>query len=157
MIDVEGAWYRYSYGITAANAATPAPPPAAWPIRASSDHIQVSYLLPQNICFCGLSGKLQPFARYQYYARDFKVQAAPLSTVGSPLFFEGTDIGVNWVISGYNARTTIAWGQRDAEGGSDLWFTAYWCSTPVLSKPTVTDKRLALAHGPEKIRRKCQG
>jgi hypothetical protein len=114
VIDVEGAWYRYNYGITTALAGAN----MGTANQGTSEYLQMSYLLPQNICFCGVSGKLQPFARYQYYARDFRVQSAALSSVASPLLFEGVDVGVNYVISGYNARVTVAWGQRDAEGGA---------------------------------------
>jgi hypothetical protein len=123
VIDVEGAWYRYNYGITAANVATtPAASGAALfgtVNQGTSDYIQVSYLMPQNIGMGGLCGKLQPFARYQYYDRDFKAQTVTsgLSTAAAPALFEGVDVGVNWIVSGYNARTTVAWESREAEGG----------------------------------------
>jgi len=115
VIDIEGAYYKYDYGVLASTAGAATAFGTA--NQGTSQYFQVSYLLPHDICFCGVSGRLQPFARYQYYDRDFKAQAAALSTVASPLFYEGVDIGVNYVISGYNARTTLAWEQRDAEGG----------------------------------------
>ena len=103
--------------------------------------------MPQNICFCGVSGKLQPFARYETYNRDFNT-AAVLSTTAGPIFTEGTDIGVNYVISGYNARTTVAWGQRDAVGGESfsLLRTGFSYSS---NQVEYEGKCLALAHGPE--------
>ncbi len=112
VIDIEGAFYRYDYGSNTKNTACVAN-------QGTSEFVQMSYLLPQSIGICGVTGKLQPFTRYQYYCRDFRGQAVAdgLSTVGNPLLFEGVDVGVNYVISGYNARTTVAWEQRDAEGG----------------------------------------
>jgi hypothetical protein len=113
VVDVEGAWYHYNYGITNALAGNN----SGTANQGAADYIQVSYMLPQTVCLGRMSGRLQPFTRYQYYARDFRVQAAAQSTVASPLLYEGVDIGVNYIISGYNARLTVAWEQRDAEGG----------------------------------------
>jgi hypothetical protein len=112
VIDFEGAFYNYNYGGVASVARSEN--------QGNSGYVQLSYLMPENICFCGLAGKLQPFARYQNYNRDYKVAAAALSTTASPLFDEGVDVGVNYVISGYNARVTVAWGQRDVEGGESF-------------------------------------
>jgi hypothetical protein len=109
VIDFEGAYYIYNYGITTAIA----PASAETVNQGKSDYLQFSYLMPQNIGFCGVTGRLQPFARYQYYTRDFR-------TLSTGQFYEGVDVGVNYVISGYNARTTVAWGQRDVEGGSNF-------------------------------------
>ncbi len=120
VIDVETAFYKYNYGITPTQAATAAiDPAAAFGVinQGNSEYVQVSYMLPQPICVGRLSGRLQPFSRYQYYARDFRTQAAAFSSDAGPLFYEGLDIGVNYVISGYNAKTTVAWEQRNAEGG----------------------------------------
>jgi len=121
VIDFEGAYYNYNYGNVVS-------PTASYlqnnPNQGNSGYVQLSYLMPQNICFCGISGKLQPFARYQSYNRVYNATAVAgtpyASTTGSPLFTEGTDIGVNYVISGYNARVTVAWGQREAEGGESF-------------------------------------
>jgi hypothetical protein len=110
VIDVECAAYKYDYGIASAANAVGAIGGGA---QGTSEYYQFSYLLPHNICFCGLSGKLQPFARYQHYAYDFKAEAA-----GN--FDEGVDLGVNWVISGYNARVTVAWGQREVVDGTSF-------------------------------------
>ena len=112
VIDIEGGFYKYNYGNV--------PSAARSANQGDSEYVQLSYLLPTSIGYCGVTGKLQPFARYQYYARDFRTAAATLSSTASPLFFEGVDIGVNYVISGYNARVTVAWGQRDSEDGSSF-------------------------------------
>ncbi len=119
VLDVEGAFYKYNYGITAADAAlVGVSPAAAFGVanQGTSEYVQISYMLPQDICIGRMSGRLQPFTRYQYYGRDFRAAAATESSVAGPLFFEGVDIGVNYIISGYNARTTVAWEQRNAEG-----------------------------------------
>jgi len=112
VIDVEGAFYKYDYGSNTKD-------PACLANQGTSEYLTMSYMLPQSICVGRMSGKLQPFTRYQYYTRDFKAQAvaAGLSTVASPLLVEGVDVGVNYIISGYNARATVVWEQRDAEGG----------------------------------------
>ena len=115
VIDFEGAFYNYNYG----NVVTSRSALQNNPNQGNAGYVQLSYLMPQNICFYGVSGKLQPFARYQTYNRDFNTAVVP-STTASPLFDEGVDIGVNYVISGYNARTTVAWGQRDAVGGESF-------------------------------------
>ena len=89
------------------------------PNQGNAGYVQLSYLLPQSICFCGISGKLQPFARYQNYNHEFNTAVVAFDH-GSPLLTEGVDVGVNYVISGYNARLTVAWEQRDAEGGESF-------------------------------------
>jgi hypothetical protein len=128
VLDVESAVYHYNYGVTGAEANTAAataaaggtPDPAAvfgLENQGNSEYVQVSYMLPQDICFGRMSGRLQPFGRYQYYGRNYRADAAEFSSVAGPLFYEGVDFGVNYVISGYNAKTTVAWEQRNAEGG----------------------------------------
>ena len=115
VIDFEGAFYNYNYG----NILSSANPALNDPNQGDSGYAQLSYLMPQNICFGRLSGKLQPFARYENYHRVYNTATAT-STAASPILTEGTNIGVNYVISGYNARLTVAWGQREAEGGESF-------------------------------------
>ena len=77
VIDVETAFYHYNYGVTTAIAAdTATDPNAAFGVanQGNSEYVQVSYLLPQDICVGSISGRLQPFARYQYYCRDFRAR-----------------------------------------------------------------------------------
>ena len=112
VIDMEGAYYNYNYG----NVAGSRNPLQNNPNQGNAGYIQLSYLLPQSICFGGISGKLQPFAHYQNYNHEFNAAVVPSTTAG-PIFTEGTDVGVNYIISGYNARVTVVWEQRDCVGG----------------------------------------
>ncbi len=68
---------------------------------------QVSYYTADDYCFGKVSGKFQPYARFQRYNRDEKALAASYSTTASPVLNQQTDFGVNYVISGYNARLTL--------------------------------------------------
>jgi hypothetical protein len=69
--------------------------------------IEVSYLTADTYCFGKVSGKFQPYARFQRYNRDQKALAASFSTTAGPVLDQQTDFGVNYVISGYNARLTL--------------------------------------------------
>ena len=141
VIDVEAAFYKYNYDVSAAEAAAG---PGAGNVGAydaaianqgTSEYVQISYMLPHDLCIGRMSGRLQPFTRYQYYGRDFRVEAATLSSVPAPLFYEGVDFGVNYIISGYNARTTVAWEQRNAEGASRTTCCEWACNCNTSSFP----------------------
>lgn len=69
--------------------------------------VEVSYLTADEYCFGKVSGKFQPYARFQRYNRDQKALAASFSSTAGPVLDQQTDFGVNYVISGYNARLTL--------------------------------------------------
>ncbi len=127
VINVEAAFYKYNYGVSGAEAAAG---PGAGNVAAfdtaiinqgTAEYVEASYLLPYDICFGRLSGRLQPFTRYQYYNRDFRstIAADGLASVAGLQFdaaIEQVDVGVNYVISGYNAKMTLAWEQGQGVG-----------------------------------------
>jgi hypothetical protein len=79
--------------------------------------VQASYYTADSYCFGKVSGHFQPYIRYQRYNRDEKALAASLSTTASPVLNQQIDFGVNYVISGYNARLTLDWSEDELENG----------------------------------------
>jgi hypothetical protein len=78
-------------------------------------YAQVSYYTADSYCFGKVSGHFQPYVRYQRYNRDQKALAASFSTTAAPVLDQQIDFGVNYVISGYNARLTLDWSEDTLE------------------------------------------
>lgn len=74
--------------------------------QGQSGMIFVGYMIPQDLTLGPVTGRLRPFTRYQKYDRDF-----PMASAG--LYSQATDVGVEYVIHGPNARVTAVWSQRD--------------------------------------------
>ena len=57
-----------------------------WPLinQGKAEYVEISYMLPYDICFGRLSGRLQPFTRYQYYNHDFRSTIAADGLAASP-------------------------------------------------------------------------
>ena len=79
--------------------------------------MQVSYYTGDEYCFGKVSGHFQPYARFQRYNRDQKALAASFSWTAGPVLDQQIDFGVNYVISGYNARLTLDWSEDTVENG----------------------------------------
>jgi hypothetical protein len=74
--------------------------------------VLVGYLLPQEIGYGRVMGRLQPFFRYLDYRRSKKGKAA-LTALGLGALEEGFDAGLNYILDGHNARFTMQYQQRD--------------------------------------------
>ena len=72
--------------------------------------VLVSYLCPDEICIGPISGRLQPFSRYQSYDRTNFIAGS---------LVRQTDVGVNYIMHGHNARVAAFWAEQDFEGGME--------------------------------------
>ena len=79
--------------------------------QGESYFLLVSYLIPTQMGYGVVQGRLQPFFRYQDYRRSNKVVGA---------LEEGYDVGINYLVSGHNARFTLAYQQRDRARANKL-------------------------------------
>jgi hypothetical protein len=105
VVTLSGAYYRYN------DDGAPIADTVAQ--QGNAYMYQASYLTPREFCFGQVSGHFQPFVRYQKYNYDDAAGAA-----GEGLAHEGFDLGVNYVISGYNARLTEVYERRSLENGA---------------------------------------
>ncbi len=107
VVTVEAAYYDYQdHHQTNAFAATQ---------EGDAGLVQVSYYTGDEYCFGKVSGHFQPYARFQRYNRDQKALAASFSSTAGPVLDQQIDFGVNYVISGYNARLTLDWSEDTVE------------------------------------------
>ena len=72
-------------------------------IQGNSYLVLASYLSPNKVSLGGISGQLQPYARFQSFDRDQTNAAANRGTV------DRTEAGINYVIDGFNAKITALW------------------------------------------------
>ncbi len=71
VLDVEAAFYKYNDGLDAANAAAAvAENPFGLDNQGEAEYVEISYMLPNDVCIGRMSGRVQPFTRYQYYNYD---------------------------------------------------------------------------------------
>jgi len=72
-------------------------------LQGNSYLVLASYLSPNKVSLGGISGQLQPYARFQSFDRDQTNAAANRGTV------DRTEAGINYVIDGFNAKITALW------------------------------------------------
>jgi hypothetical protein len=72
-------------------------------LQGNSYLVLASYLMPNKVSLGGISGQLQPYARFQSFDRDQTNAAANRGTV------DRTEAGINYVIDGFNAKITALW------------------------------------------------
>jgi len=72
-------------------------------LQGNSYLVLASYLLPNKVSLGGISGQLQPYARFQSFDRDQTNAAANRGTL------DRTEAGINYVIDGFNAKITALW------------------------------------------------
>merc|ERR1711964_884806 len=70
-----------------------------------------SYLCPGEICMGPISGRLQPFSRYQRYDR---------TNFFADSLIRQTDVGVNYIMYGHNARLAAFWAQQKLASGVEI-------------------------------------
>lgn len=98
VVTVEAAWYDYlDHHQTDAFAATQ---------EGDAYLAQISYYTADCYCFGKVCGHFQPYFRFQRYDYEQPALAATFSTTAGPVLCQQWDVGVNYVISGYNARLT---------------------------------------------------
>ncbi len=73
---------------------------------------EVAYMLPKAYQFGRIAGHFRPIFRWQEYDRTFKAAAAQQAVIT-----RGTDLELQYVINGSNARISAGWGQRDLADG----------------------------------------
>ena len=102
VVTLEGAYYDYDLDDVADSSL----------VQGDSYFVLGSYLLPQQIGF----GKLQPHVRYQHFDRD------ETNVAGSRGDRERVDVGVNYIISGHDARISLVYSNEDddASGGDSV-------------------------------------
>lgn len=88
---LEGAYYDYNYNQAATGG--------------DGYFVVAGYLFPQKIG----AGQLQPLLRYQAFETDD----------ATPLEITQTDIALNYIISGHNARITAVFFTREPGGAAD--------------------------------------
>ena len=72
-------------------------------LQGNSYLVLASYLMPNKVSLGGISGQLQPYARFQSFDRDQTNAAANRGTL------DRTEAGINYVIDGFNAKITALW------------------------------------------------
>ena len=85
-------------------------------LQGNSYLVLASYLSPNKVSLGGISGQLQPYARFQSFDRDQTNAAANRGTV------DRTEAGINYVIDGFNAKITALWfldAEHESTGGAD--------------------------------------
>ena len=85
-------------------------------IQGNSYLVLASYLSPNKVSLGGISGQLQPYARFQSYDRDQTNAAGNRGTK------DRTEAGINYVIDGFNAKITALWfldAEHENTGGAD--------------------------------------
>ena len=100
VVTVEGAYYDFNdHGATNS-------------VRDGQSYfVLASYLLPGETCIGPISGRFQPFSRYQSYDRtNF--------TGGNQI--RQTDVGVHYIMYGHNARVSAFWARQDLANGTDI-------------------------------------
>ena len=100
VVTVEGAYYDFNdHGATNS-------------VRDGQSYfVLASYLLPGETCIGPISGRFQPFSRYQSFDRtNF--------TGGNQI--RQTDVGVHYIMYGHNARVSAFWARQDLANGTDI-------------------------------------
>ena len=72
-------------------------------LQGNSYLVLASYLSPNKVSLGGISGQLQPYARFQSFDRDQTNAAGNRGTK------DRTEAGINYVIDGFNAKITALW------------------------------------------------
>jgi len=73
---------------------------------------EVAYMLPDAYRFGNFVGHFRPVFRWQEYNHKFSVISAQQAAIN-----RGTDLELQYVINGSNARLSAGWGQRDLADG----------------------------------------
>lgn len=99
------AYYDYDTNVTTNDANANTLDGRAW-------LAEVGYLLASDLRIGCLVGRLRPLFRWQAYNRTFSQVSATSAAIT-----RGTDLELQYVIAGSNARLSAGWGQRDLADG----------------------------------------
>lgn len=115
VVTVEGAHYDFNdnNGVIANSVSPVTLPPSFGPRQGSSYFVLGSYLFPRKFCLMSVPGQFQVTGRYQEYDRDTVAGVAGGAD-------DQTDVQLNYIMFGHNARISAIWSQFDTPGATGL-------------------------------------